>query len=61
MKMTKQGWELKKNERKIKERIKKRTKKTCLVLLVFLKGLRDGYSFSEVEREQADEITENKR
>lgn len=45
---------------KTKERTK--TNKQRFVLLVFfLKGLRGGYSFSEVEREQADEMTEKER
>lgn len=45
------------------ERNKKKAQSTkkSLVLLVLLKGLGDGYSYSEVEREQADEMTEIRR
>lgn len=49
----------KKRKIKAKERIKSNKKR--FGLLVFLKGLRDGYSFSEAEREQADEMTEKKK
>lgn len=50
MTMTKRGKKSKKQRREQKS----------LYFTCFLKGLRGDYSFSEVEREQADEMTENR-